>query len=194
MNNYLDKLKYKINCLPESYVNDMLKDYQSYFYEGGESGKTEEEMILELGDVEYIGNNIIAEYFIENSNKINGIKTYSRALKAVGTLGIGVLNLIIMIPIIFSVLIALASLYFVGTVFVMSPVFLIIHVISPELPISFGTDIAIIKFIITSAMLMFGFIILRTSNRIRPKILRWSFLYIIKSIKFKAIKFEGIIG
>ncbi len=32
MNNYLNKLKNKINCLPELYINDILEDYQNYFY------------------------------------------------------------------------------------------------------------------------------------------------------------------
>lgn len=73
---------------------------------------------MELGDVEDISNQIIAEYFIENSNEINGIKRYSKALKAVMTLGVGTLNLMIILPIIFSVLIGLASLYFLGLVFI----------------------------------------------------------------------------
>lgn len=194
MNNYLDKLKKKINCLPESYVNDILEDYQNYFYEGEESGKSDQELISELGDVEYIGNNIIAEYFIENSNEINGIKTYANALNSVGTLGFGVINLIIMIPIVISALVVLASLYFAGAVLLVSPMFLIAHIANPELPISFGTDIGIFKAIIVLAMALVGVKLLVISNKIRPKMLRWSFVYIVKSIKFKVIKFEDTIS
>lgn len=194
MNNYLNKLKHKINCLPQSYANDILEDYQNYFYEGAESGKTEKELISELGDVEYIGNNIIAEYFIDNSDTINGIKTYASAVNSVGTLGFGMLNLMIMIPIVISVLIVLVSLYFAGAVFFVSPAFLITHIINPELPISFGTDIGIFKVLVVSAMTFLGVKILRISNKIRPNILSWSFIYIVKSIKFKAIKFPGILS
>ena len=194
MNNYLNKLKHKINCLPESYANDILEDYKNYFYEGSESGKTEKELISELGDVEYIGNNIIAEYFIENSDRINGIKTYASAVNSVGTLGFGILNLMIMIPIVISALIVLASLYFTGAVLLVSPVFLIVHIINPQLPISFGTDIAIFKVAVVSAMSFVGIKILSGLNKIRPNILSWSFMYIVKSIKFKAIKFPDIIA
>lgn len=187
MNSYLDELKKKINCLPKSYTNDILEDYQNYFYEGAESGKSDQELISELGDVEYIGNNIIAEYFIENSNEINGIKTYTNALNSVGTLGFGIINLVIMIPIVISVLAVLASLYFAGAVFLLSPMFLVVHIANPQLPISFGTDIWVFKAIIVLALAFIGIKLLAISNKIRPKIFSWSFIYIVKSIKFKVI-------
>lgn len=165
-----------------------MEDYQNYFYEGVERGKSEQELIFELGNVECIGNNIIAEYFIEHSNEINGIKLYATALNSVGTLGFGLINLVIMIPIIVSVIIVLASLYFVGAVFLVSPVFLIVHIANPGLPISFGTDVWIFKAIIVLAIAFVGVKILTVSNKIRPNILSWSFMYIVKSIKFKVLK------
>lgn len=194
MNDYLNQLREKMSCLPPSYTSDILEDYQSYFYEGTERGKTEQELISELGDVDYIGNNIIAEYFIEHSNQINGIKTYASALNSVGTLGFGLINLVIMIPIVISALAVLASLYLAGAILLVSPLFLIVHIANPNLPISFGTDIGVLKAIMALAMAFVGIKILTVSNKIRSKILSWSFIYIVKSIKFKVIKFGNTIS
>lgn len=135
----------------------------------------------------------MAKYFIENSNKINGITTYSKAIKAVIELGVGALNLMIMIPVILSVFAILASLYFSGIVFIISPVFLVAHIIDPRLPIYFGTDITAFKFIIVSLMVAFGLLIIKISNKFSSKICGWSFRYIIKSIKFKSIKLNDIV-
>lgn len=81
MNNYLDTLENKVKCLPELYSKDILNDYRSHFHEGALMGKTEDDIANELGDVDFIANNIIAEYYIENSNMIDDTKKIHKSLK-----------------------------------------------------------------------------------------------------------------
>ncbi|MBU3217720.1 DUF1700 domain-containing protein (plasmid) [Clostridium estertheticum] len=67
MNNYLDLLNNKMGNLPEGYKKEILKDYENHFQKGLLVGKTENNIACELGEVDLIAKNIVAEYYIEHS-------------------------------------------------------------------------------------------------------------------------------
>lgn len=183
-NRYLRDLESKIKCLPVTYVKEIVSDYKSHFYEGELMGKKDNEIAYELGDVDLIANSIIAEYYIENTNKVDDLKTFTRAVTSSLNAGFGMLNILTILFYIVCLIIIIPTLYFAGIVILLAPpVFLIVHLVYPDLPISFGTNILFLNIIITFMLSFMGYKSIRFLNKYSPKILRGSFGQIAKSIK-----------
>lgn len=192
MNNYLSILKNKIRSLPDGYRREILSDYENHFKEGLSYGKTEEDIIEELGDVDFIARNIIAEYYIDNYESVNSTKDIIKALSAVGKVGFNALNLLIVAPMIFCITLTIILTYVVDVLLILMPLFLIVSLIVPSLPISFGTDILWKKVLEALGCAGIGFIIYRSTSKRSARFFNWAFRYIIKSLKFEVFSLSNL--
>ncbi|MEQ8156509.1 MAG: DUF1700 domain-containing protein [Clostridiaceae bacterium] len=190
MNNYLKSLNDKIRSLPDGYRKEILKDYKNHFEEGLLTGKTENDIAFDLGDVDTIAKNIIEEYSIKNYKETASSNNISKALSAVASVGIGALNFLVVWPFILSAAIFVISLYILDFCLLATPVFLIANLISPALPISFGTEILWLKllYVLTSAIL--GYFLYKGLIKISRKFFPWLLAYFINSIKFQVFRYK----
>ncbi|MBX4266126.1 DUF1700 domain-containing protein [Clostridium estertheticum] len=187
MNNYLESLKDKIGNLPEGYKREILKDYENHFQEGLLVGKTENNIACELGEVDFIAKNIIAEYCIEHSEKVTAVKHTLKAIYAVKRVGVGTLNLLIGTPFVISIVVFVISLYILDVLLLLTPVFLILNLISPNLPINFGVNILMVKILIVLVFGVSGYLLYKILKKWSAKFFSWVFRYIIRSIKFQVL-------
>lgn len=190
MNDYLKLLNSKLKKLPEHYKKEILEDYKNHFKEGLLTGKNENDIISELGDIDYIVKNIIAEYYVENSEKVTNVKKILKAVSTVVNVGIGSLNLLLITPLIGSALVFIISLYILDLSLFITPLLLIINLMLPNLPIHFGTEILWLKIIFVLISVTIGYLLYKTLNKHSVKFFRWVFRYIIKSVKFQAINIK----
>lgn len=140
---YMSQLDDSLKCLPEQDRREAVEFYYNYFEDARESGKTDEEIIEELGPVSKISAKIISQCnFVAKStaskeafHEARGNSTISKGLKgvllAIGAVIIGLPGaFIIGIPVLavlFSLLIAaIAVIFSLGVVMVVLPVAFII--------------------------------------------------------------------
>lgn len=192
MNNYLNSLKDKIGNLPERYKRQILKDYKNHFQEGLISGKTENDIAGELGDVDYIAKCVISEYYIEHSEEINNVRNILKALYSIKKIGAPTLNLIMVAPIIISTMAIVLSLYIVDFFLLITPIFLLANLIAPNLPIYFGTVLLMGKALTTLLFVVIGYLLYNLLKKWNTKFFSWVFKYIIRSIKFEIININKI--
>jgi uncharacterized membrane protein len=191
-NVFLKELQSKINSLPKEYIKDIISDYSDHFEDGLLYGKTESEIIKELGSLDYIANSILSEYYIENPKKVSDLNTFMKALKSLTFLGIGTLSLLIGAPIVLSFLLCYLSFYLLSFSFIVMPLALIINLVLPDLPISFGTYILWQKILITGVLFMIGVNIFNLLEKGRKKAFSFIFKILTKKIKSKSFRFKGI--
>lgn len=140
---YMAQLDDSLKCLPEQERREAVEFYYNYFEDAHESGKTDEEIIEELGPVSKTTAKIISQCnFVAKStaskeafNEAHGHSTISKGIKgvflAIGAVFIGLPGaFIIGIPVLavlFSLLITvIAVLFSLGVVMVVVPVAFII--------------------------------------------------------------------
>lgn len=66
---FLDKLKSGLNVLKDEEVQEIIDEYESYINEEMHNGKTEEEAVLHLGDVDELINEILDAYKLKQIKK-----------------------------------------------------------------------------------------------------------------------------
>lgn len=118
------------NCLkglPTEEKKDIIKDFDEYFTNGIEDGKTEEEIAESLGSPQQIAKDTIATYHL---NKLETTTTLGNIMRAVwATIGLGLFNIIIVLgPFIGLVAIILAG-WFSGIAFAASPLLLLVDLV-----------------------------------------------------------------
>lgn len=187
---FLKGLELDINSLPKDYIYDIINDYIEYFEDEKLDGKSEIEIIKELGNIDYIANSILSEYYIENPNKVNDFSTFMKALTALNAIGVGALSLLVGVPIIASFLLCYLSLYILSFSFIVMPLALAIHLGIPKLPISFGTDILWQKILVTGVLFMVGIKLLNILEKGRKKAFSLIFNALTKNIKHTSLKFK----
>ena len=69
---FLKKLKKKIDILEESEVEDILKDYEGFIDEKVNQGMSEEEAVKQLGNINEITEELLSAYKIKNNHEKNG--------------------------------------------------------------------------------------------------------------------------
>ncbi|WP_343102100.1 DUF1700 domain-containing protein [Romboutsia sp. MSSM.1001216sp_RTP31141st1_G3_RTP31141_220114] len=188
---FLKGLELEINSLPKDYIYDIINDYIEYFEDGKLDGKSEIEIIKELGNIDYIANSILSEYYIENPNKVNDFSTFMKALKALNAIGVGALSLLVGVPIIASFLLCYLSLYILSFSFIVMPLALAIHLGIPKLPISFGTDILWQKILVTGVLFIVGIKLLNILEKGRKKAFSLIFNALTKNIKHTSLQFKN---
>lgn len=183
---YLKKLEFNIDSLPKKDVQEIISDYKEYFEDGLLDGKTESEIIKELGDINYISSIIISEYYVENPTKVNNLNTFMKAIKALTVIGAGTFSLFIGVPIILSFILCYLSFYLVSVIFVLVPLALVIHLSIPNLPISFGTNILWQKILVTGILFLVGITLFYILEKGRKKIFNIVFKFLTKNINLKS--------
>lgn len=187
---FLKELESKINNLPKDYSYDILNDYREHFEEGALDGKTESEIIKELGSIDYIASSILSEYYIENPKNVRDLSTLMKALKSINAIGVGTLSLLIGAPIIVAFILCYLSLYLLSFSFLVTPLALVIHLVMPTLPISFGTDILWQKILVTGTLFMVGINIFKILEKGRKKVFSFIFKFLTKNINYSSLSIK----
>ena len=65
---FLNKLRKKIDILEEREIDDIISEYEGYIEEKVNRGLTEEEAVKELGDVNEIASDLLAAYKIKQKD------------------------------------------------------------------------------------------------------------------------------
>lgn len=81
-NEFIRSLESYLSKVPERDRKDMLYDFEEHFTIGIENGKTEEEVVSELGDPQMIAKDLIAEYRISAAEKDRSVPNITRAMIA----------------------------------------------------------------------------------------------------------------
>ncbi|WP_338631810.1 DUF1700 domain-containing protein [Clostridium baratii] len=180
---FFNELEKKISSLPKKYVKDILSDYKEYFEDGEIYGKKEQQIIEELGSTDRIAHSIMQEYYIENPKVIKDLNTFMKALKTLNFIGISSLGVLIGIPLVIAFVACYVSFYLLSFCCIITPLVLIIHLITPNLPISFGTDILWQKVIITCMFFIVGICIFKGLEKGRKKCFSYIFKLLTKTCK-----------
>lgn len=106
---YIDTLRQSLYGLSDEEINEIIYDYEEHFSIGLERGKTEEEIIKELGDPKNIAKSYKASVVIEEAKKN---PTTTNILKAIlATLSLGFFNLVFVLGPFIGLLGLLIGLY-----------------------------------------------------------------------------------
>lgn len=94
-NEFLKRLENYLSKVPEHDRKDMLYDFEEHFTMGRENGKTEEEVVLELGDPQLIAKDLIADYRITTAEKDHSVPNITRAM--VATISLSFFNIVFLL-------------------------------------------------------------------------------------------------
>lgn len=94
-NEFMKKLEAYLAKVPEHDRKDMLYDFDEHFTVGIENGKTEEEVVEELGDPHLIAKDLIADYQMIRAEKGPSVPNTSRTVFA--TIGLSFFNLVFLL-------------------------------------------------------------------------------------------------
>ena len=139
---YLSQLDDSLKCLPEQERREAVEFYYSYFEDAHESGKTDEQIIAELGPVSKIAAKIISqsnfeaksaaskEAFNQANSSSSVFKGVKGVLLAIGAVFLGLPGAVIIgipvLAVLFSLLVtAIAVIFSLGVVMIVVPVALI---------------------------------------------------------------------
>ena len=118
---FLTRLKRGLVGMPTSAAADILNDYEAHFDDGAEAGRSEAEVAEALGDPERLARELKAEAGIQRWRQEQNPSAAAGAVFAV--LGLGAIDLIILLPILmgvigtlFGVLVTAIALFFAGGV------------------------------------------------------------------------------
>jgi uncharacterized membrane protein len=90
-NEYLQKLEAALRDIPDIDRKDMVYDFEEHFTMGLENGKTEEEIIEELGDPTLIAKDLISDYLVSKDRDHTAPKITRIVLSSIG---LGFFNLV----------------------------------------------------------------------------------------------------
>jgi uncharacterized membrane protein len=94
-NEFLDKLEYLLSRVPEQDRKEMLYDYQEHFEIGLANGRSQAELIAELGDPHVIARDLLADYRIGKAEQDKTPSNIGRAIMA--TISLSFFNLLFII-------------------------------------------------------------------------------------------------
>jgi uncharacterized membrane protein len=140
---YLSKLDDSLKCMPEQERREAIEFYYTYFEDGHEGGKTDEQIIMELGPVDKVAEKIKAQSSFEAKSaasqeafkEARGTGSIFKGVKgvflAIGAVIIGLPGAFIIgvpvLAVLFALLVAaLAIIFALGVVMIVVPVSLII--------------------------------------------------------------------
>lgn len=97
-------------------------------------------------------------------------------------------NIFIFAPLILAMCLLFVSIYTLDYIFLLSPIFLIIHLVFPSLPINFGNNTLFSEVFITILLLIMGYLLHNILKKYSSKFRNFITTYAIKSIKFEILK------
>lgn len=106
---FMDRLKRGLTGLPASAIADITADYEAHFNDAGAAGRSEAEVAAALGDPDRLARELKAEAGMKSWETA---KSPSSAMGAiVGIIGLGALDIFILLPLLGSVAGALAGFF-----------------------------------------------------------------------------------
>lgn len=122
---YLNELLQYLKPLPPDERADILADYTEHFAQAEFSGRSEEEVILRLGEPRLVAREVLAQTQIQKAGESPSLPNVTKAVMA--TVSLGLFNLIIVLLPFIASLIVLAGLYGFSLFLIISPILLIIQ-------------------------------------------------------------------
>ncbi len=118
---FMTRLREGLQGLPPSLINDIVGDYENHFAEGLAAGRTEEEVAAALGDPGRLARELRAEHGLKRWEEQRTASSGAGAVFAV--LGLGAIDLLILLPVLmgvgatlFGLGIACVAVFFAGGV------------------------------------------------------------------------------
>ena len=118
---FMARLREGLRGLPPSAVADIVADYENHFTEGAAAGRSEDDVAAALGDPGRLARELRAEHGLKRWEEERTASSGAGAVFAV--LGLGAIDLLILLPIlmgvggaIFGVGVAVVALFFAGGV------------------------------------------------------------------------------
>ncbi len=98
---FIDRLRLGLSGLPAAAINEAVADYEAHFAEGEAAGRTEEEVAEALGDPARLARELRAEIGLKKWEEQRNPTSAAGAIFAV--LGLGAIDLLILLPILMTV-------------------------------------------------------------------------------------------
>ena len=96
----------------------------------------------------------------------------------------GIINILIVMPLALSLVFVVISLYLLDVALLIMPVALVLNLIMPQLPISFGTELLWVKILVSFASVGMGYYFYKLLRKYSIRFLEWLWIYMKKSITF----------
>ncbi|EAF1400633.1 DUF1700 domain-containing protein [Listeria monocytogenes] len=163
---FLNELNQRLELLDPKERRELLSDYQEHFRNGIEAGKSEEQIVFDLGKPEEIAADIISErglreepaeadyYYVPRKNQ-NENRSVSKQI----LIGVGLffLDICLIIPIMVSLWSLVISLWATVGAFLLSPVILSVGII-------FGADFEFYQMFVSIGLVGLGLMLLFAAN------------------------------
>ncbi|EIA6623237.1 DUF1700 domain-containing protein [Listeria monocytogenes] len=164
---FLNELNQRLELLDPKERRELLSDYQEHFRNGIEAGKSEEQIVFDLGSPEEIAADIISErgireepaemdyyYYVPRKNQ-NENRSVSKQI----LIGVGLffLDICLIIPIMVSLWSLVISLWATVGAFLLSPVILGVGII-------FGADFEFYQMFVSIGLVGLGLMLLFAAN------------------------------
>jgi uncharacterized membrane protein len=105
---FLEKLGTRLRGLPQTTVDEVMADYEAHFSEGLQAGRTEDEIASALGDPARLARELRTEAGIRRWELERNPSSAAGAIFAI--LGLGVIDIVILLPILLPVAATLLGL------------------------------------------------------------------------------------
>lgn len=124
---YIETLRYYLSSLPEDEQSELLRDYEAHFVHGLQQGRTEAEIISELGNPAELAREAIGSDFLPPPPKPRARPDMARLISV--SILLFFLNIMFAIPIIASIWAVFISLCATAVACLLSPVALILETV-----------------------------------------------------------------
>lgn len=118
-NEFFHRLERLLKEIPAKDRKEILSDFEEHFTIGFNEGKTEEEIIQELGDPETIAEEVLTDYYATNPKTPHPVTGITRSILA--AIGLLFFNLIVILGPLLGILSAYIAFCSVSVAFVFSP-------------------------------------------------------------------------
>ena len=171
---FLNRLYQQLQPMSKDEVDSIMYDYEEHFEMGLADGKSEAQIVNELGNPYKIAKELKATSYINSAHHDPNTKNLFRA--AMATLGLGVVNIFFILPALISYISVIISLIVLTFVFSLSPIFLLLdYVINGQDAVSWFEGF------MTLSLVGLGFIfiaclyhVIRISNQLFLKYIQWN--------------------
>ncbi|MCU7558203.1 DUF1700 domain-containing protein [Macrococcus capreoli] len=173
-NEFLNRLYQQLQGLDQNEIDSIMYDYEEHFEMGLYDGKSESQIVSELGSPEKIAKELRTTTIVRKAENTPNTQNIMQAVMA--TLGLGFLNLFFMIPVIFSYIGMLISLIFIAATFLLSPI-----IFGLDYFINGADAVSTFEIFMTIALFGLGLIaipvisfIIKLSNKLLMSYIRWN--------------------
>ncbi|UXR81943.1 DUF1700 domain-containing protein [Staphylococcus sp. IVB6214] len=167
---FLNELEYQLNKLPKDVVDDVMNTYENYFYEEGQKGFTDKEIVNALDTPKQIAKQKYAKFAVKDAEKKPNITHVIRAI--IATIGMSLVTFcFVLIPLIIVVIMMMAAT-FVALGMILSPFILLISNILAGIQ-NFSISNYLFSFAYLGLGTMFLVMIVKASIGIRTILIRY---------------------